>query len=446
MGKKQCERIKTPFLDPDITNVAQAKSNFMKHIMIGLVLVVTGLMVIISSEVGGLKAVSQPSPAASGELKADLATLVDGNNTFAIELYHQLDGEKGNIFFSPHSITSAIAMTAAGAKGETAAQMNNIIHVNLDQERLTRVFRELMANLEDSDTQKNRLTIANRLWSQKGLTLLDSFVKLTTEKYGTPIQQLDFEESPEAARITINNWIANQTEQKILNFLHQGIIDSLTRLVLTNAIYFQGIWSSPFDSTQTIPELFTLPGGKQVQVQMMHQQSGNIFGYAAIDGMQILEMCYVGEKLSLVVLLPDDVNGLGQLEEQMTLENLKKWLSSFSYDEQIAVSIPKFNVNTEFDLKKKLSQLGMSLAFTTAADFSGINGQKDLYISAAVHEAFVNVNENGTEAIASSAVIGSTRGGGNWKIFRVDHPFIFIIRDRESGTILFLGRLVNPLT
>jgi serine protease inhibitor len=392
-----------------------------------------------------------PQPPLERELVAqssDLSTLVDGNTAFACDLYHQLSASEGNLFFSPYSISNALAMTYAGAKGQTATEMAQVLHFQLESNRLHPAFAELIAALEPESASTYELAIANRLWGQQNYSFLPEFLNLTERYYGAPVQKVDFINATEDARLTINAWVEQQTQNKIQNLLPQGVLDPLTtKLVLTNAIYFKGTWLVPFDASKTQNQPFYLSSGEQIEVPTMHQME--YWNYAHLDGLQLLELPYEGETLSMVILLPEKIDGLAELEQQLTPEHLQTWLSSardfpMMYDGgPVSVWLPKFKLTSTFELKNTLSAMGMPQAFSDTSDFSGMNGQRDLEISEVIHKAFVDVNEQGTEAAAATAVVVATRGGN--QTFRVDRPFIFFIYDRDSSSVLFLGRVVNPL-
>jgi serine protease inhibitor len=427
-----------------------SRPNFLTYWIIGLAIAFAS-SIILNNKRGAALAVDQqlPQPPSETQLVAqssDLVTLVEGNTGFACDLYRQLSASEGNLFFSPYSISNALAMTYAGARGQTAAEMAQVLHFPLDPNHLHPVFAELIAALEPENTSTYELAIANRLWGQQNYGFLPEFINLTQRYYGAPLQEVDFINATENARLTINAWVEQQTHNKIQNLLPKNILDRLTRLVLTNAIYFKGTWLSPFDASETQNQPFYLSSGETIEVPTMHQME--YWNFANLDGLQLLELPYQGETLSMVILLPEQRDGLAQLEQQLTPENLQTWLSSAQelpmYDGgPVSVWLPKFQLTSEFELEDTLSAMGMPQAFSDTSDFSGMSGKTDLEISEVIHKAFVDVNEQGTEAAAATAVVAATRGGS--QMFRVDHPFVFLIYDRDSGSILFLGRVVNPL-
>ncbi len=384
--------------------------------------------------------------AAKGDLVAEPAPpdviVAQGNNAFAAALYARLREQEGNLFFSPFSISGALAMTHAGARGETEAQMAQVLHFRLDQARLHPAFASLMAALSaGAEKGGYELSIANALWGQKGYGFLAEFLKTTREHYGAGLREIDFGADPEGARKTINQWVEDQTRNRIKDLLLPPDITPLTTLVLTNAIYFKGEWAWKFDEKATRKAPFTLPSGEKVQVPMMLQS--RVFGYLEADDFQALEMPYAGGDLSVVVLLPREADGLPRLEELMTPENLAAWLGRLRQRE-VAVMLPRFSFTARFELQDVLREMGMKDAFSLPpADFSGMTGRKDLCISKVIHKAFVDVTEEGTEAAAATAVV-MKEGGARVLLFRADHPFLFLIRDAKTGCILFMGRLTNP--
>jgi serine protease inhibitor len=424
--------------------------NFLTYGIVGLAFALTS-SIALNNTGGTVLAMEQefPKPFVETQLadgSSDLATIVEGNTEFCLDLYRQLSTSEGNLFFSPYSISNALAMTYAGARGQTAAEIAQVFHFQLEPNRLHPAFAELIAALEPESASTYELAIANRLWGQKNYGFLPEFLNLTERYYSAPLQEVDFINATENARLTINAWVEQQTQNKIQDLLSQGILNPSTRLVLTNAIYFKGNWLVPFDASKTQNQPFYLSSGETIDVPMMHQME--YWNYAHLDGLQVLELPYEGETLSMVILLPEQIDGLVQLEQQLTPDHLQEWLSSaqefpMTMDgAPVSVWLPKFKLTSTFELKDILSAMGMPQAFTNA-DFSGMNGQRDLVISKVIHKAFVDVNEQGTEAAAATAVLMATRGGN--QTFRIDRPFIFLIRDRNSGSILFLGRVVNPL-
>ena len=380
--------------------------------------------------------------------ESDLEQLVEGNSTFAFDLYQALKGEEGNLFYSPYSISMALAMTYAGARGETEQQMAETLKFLLPQDELHPSFNSLDILLgqrgegaQGKDEEGFRLNIVNAIWGQKDYKFLDEFLDVLAENYGAGLRILDFINQTEESRVTINDWVSDQTEGRIKDLIPPGVISSLTRLVLTNAIYFNAAWEYPFDENATHDGPFYLLDGTEVTVPMMGQTES--FRYAEGDGYQAVELPYDGRELSMVILLPEE----GQFEtfEGSLDASLVDAIIGDLKSQEVALTMPKFEFESEFGLKDTLSAMGMPIAFTDAADFSGMTGGKDLQIAEVIHKAFVSVDEAGTEAAAATAVVMELTAMPEEPVeVTVDHPFIFLIRDIETGTILFVGRVVNP--
>ncbi len=400
---------------------------------------------------GKVLASEKPRETAPQVNDANYAALVSGNSDFAFKMYHQLSGDGGNLFFSPFSISEALAMTYAGAAGDTAQQMADALSFTLPASSLHPAFNRLAlelagrAELPDLEPdQQFRLNIANAIWGQEDFSFLPDFLDTLAQNYGAGLRLMDFLSDPEAARLTINDWVAEQTADKIKDLIPQGAIDSMTRLVLTNAIYFNASWANSFEESSTAPAPFYLEDGSQVEVQMMSQQED--FGYVLGDGYQAIELPYIGYQLSMLVIVPDE-GSLGEVDSALSNGFLDTLSGGLQYG-LVNLYLPKWKVESSFDLVGAMAALGMTDAFDPdLADFSGMDGQRDLYIGAIIHKAYVSVDEKGTEAAAATAVIMETTSAPMPQEpieFRVDHPFIFLIRDNVTGTILFIGRVVNP--
>jgi serpin B len=378
-------------------------------------------------------------------VKRNTQAVVAGNNTFALDFYGQLSSQSGNLFFSPYSISAALAMTYAGARGETEKQMAKVLRFDSDQSKFHPLFAQVINNLKTNKPKGYELNIANALWGQKGYGFLKPFLTLIQENYVAGLREVDFGTTTEEARQTINAWVEKETKDKIKELIKPNILNNLTRLVLTNAIYFKGNWDVQFDKEKTKDESFTLLAGEKVNVPLMGYKKMPHLKYTKGTGCQILEMPYVDKELSMVVFLPDKVDGINDLEKLLTADNLAQWLPKM-YEQEVAVSLPKFKLTCDFILNDQFIALGMPDAFDNSkADFSGMTGKKDLYISRVIHKAFVDVNEEGTEAAAATAVVMGLKGMPMPPpVFRADHPFIFMIRDMRSGSILFMGRVMDP--
>lgn len=374
----------------------------------------------------------------------DHGDLVAGNTAFALDLYQQLRTQEGNLFFSPYSISTALAMTYAGARGETEAQMAQALHFDLSQDALHPAFAALQGQLDA--VQANgvvQLSLANALWPHVDYPFLESFLNLVRLYYGVSLVTLDYRSDPEAARQAINAWAEAQTRGKIKDLIPAGVLNALTRLVLTNAIYFKGNWASQFDDALTVNAPFTVQADQQVAVPLMTQKL--TCGYGEFPELQVLELPYVGEALSMLVLLPRQVDGLASLEAQLTPGALAQWTARLRQSE-VLVYLPRFKVEAAFRLDDALKPLGMVDAFDMElANFAGMDGTDMLSISAVLHKAFVEVNEEGTEAAAATAVVMNLRAMPRPQpIFRADHPFLFLVRENSTGSVLFLGRVVDP--
>lgn len=385
------------------------------------------------------------SPGMAEASKPALPGLVEGNTAFACDLYAKLKDQPGNLFFSPYSISTALAMTYGGARGETEAQMAKTLRFPFGGETLHACFGELQGGLKgDRGKDGYELAVANRLFGQKGHRFLDPFLALNRDRYGAPLEALDFAKDTEGARKTINSWVEERTKDKIRELLKPGVLDADTRLVLTNAIYFKGDWASAFDKKATRDAIFhpTLDSGRKVQT--MSQTAD--FPYAETDLLQALELPYKGNALSMVVLLPRKEKEMAALEAGLSPDSLQKWIAALG-EQEVEVSLPRFKLEPDsIDLKKTLSDMGMPDAFNeTRADFSGTtNDPQGLHVSEVIHKAFIDVNEEGTEAAAATAVAMKPNGIPDIKTFRADRPFLFLIRDKRTGSILFMGRVTNP--
>ncbi|MEA3224751.1 MAG: serpin family protein [Planctomycetota bacterium] len=391
--------------------------------------------------------------------RTDKQIIAEGNNTFALELYAKLRRRKGNLFLSPYSISTALAMTYAGARNRTQSQMAEVLHFPTamsagtkppsstapDRQQFALEFGKIIKDLNNRGLEgKYELRVANALWGQEQYGFLDKFLAIAKTHYGGQFSEVDFVRAAEKARKTINAWVEKKTNNKIKDLIQKGVLNSMTRLVLTNAIYFKGNWAKQFEEERTKDAPFTLADGKKVDVAMMNQTAE--FGYMETETFQGLELPYVDDELSMIVLLPKKSTGLSELEKSLTLDNLSAWLANL-HKREVVVSIPKFKMTSQFSLAQVLKSMGMKDAFSAGADFSGINGQRNLFISAVIHKAYVDVNEEGTEAAAATAVtmkLTSIAPAPRIPIFRADHPFLFLIRDNNSDSILFIGRLMNP--
>lgn len=381
-------------------------------------------------------------PAFSAAPAPDRAAMVDGNTRLACDLYEKLRlGNEGrNLFFSPFSISTALAMTYSGAAGETESQMAAALHFTLPEQQLHPAFSALLDDLRSSEEYE--LAIANRLWGQKGYPFRKEFLAGIEARYRGGFEEVDYRNDADEARGIINRWVEAETRGKIRDLLQKPDIRPLTRLALTNAIYFKGKWGARFDPRNTVSGQFALQDGTAVPVPLMTQKG--TFPYLRGKDFEMLELPYAGGRLSMLVLLPNRGVTLGRVEAQLSPERLRSWRSGME-ETDVRLFLPRFRTAARFELNAPLHSLGMKDAFDEdRADFSGIMGKKDLYVSKVIHKAFVDVNEEGTEAAAATAVVLSTKSIGMEVRFRADRPFVFAIVDRESESVLFLGRLMNP--
>jgi serine protease inhibitor len=381
---------------------------------------------------------------------AQMESLVAGNSAFAFDLYQALRENKGNLFYSPYSISLALAMTYAGARVETARQMAETLHFLLTPKHLHPAFNGLDLalaqrgkNARGKDGEGFRLNIVNALWGQDGHDFLAEFLDTLAENYGAGLYLLDFAGEPEASRLAINDWVSTQTEERITDLIPQGAIDPLTRLVLTNAIYFNAAWNFPFKEYLTADGPFHLPGGAEITVPMMQQT--NSFSYGEGADYQALELPYDGRELSMLILLPAE-GAFSAFEQSLTAGRVAAIIQDLKR-RRVALTMPRYKFESAFQLSATLAAMGMPLAFSDSADFSGMDGGHTLFISDVIHKAFVAVDEAGTEAAAATAVIMVARAAfieDEPIPVTLDRPFIFLIRDMASGSILFLGRVLDP--
>jgi serpin B len=379
---------------------------------------------------------------------SQLAALVSGNSTFAFNLYQQLTkGNNGNIFYSPYSISTALAMTYAGANGDTATQMAKALNFTLPQAQLHPAFNDLALQLASrgqgasgTNGKSFALNIANALWCEKTFNFLPDFLNTLGQNYGAGVNLLDFVNSPELSRVTINNWVSNETNDKINNLIPAGAITPQTRLVLTNAIYFDAAWQNPFSPNKTQSGTFNLLDGSTVSVPMMNNEAS--YGYTQGSGYQAVELTYSGNQVAMDIIMPDAGN-FTKFESGMTADSISGIINSMQ-TKSTNLTMPKFSFDSSFSLNAALSALGMPVAFSDQADFSGMTGNKDLTIADVVHKAYVAVDEQGTEAAAATGVVMSAMAIMNQNNVTIDQPFIFVIRDMQTGAILFVGRVMNP--
>jgi serpin B len=391
-------------------------------------------------------------------LRADLARAAAGDpaaavrvvNTLGTDLYGWLTRDDGNIVISPASVAVALAMTREGARSTTATEMDAVLHVD-DPDGLASSMNGLTSALDSrsgtfptgADPKAAvQLSIANSLWGQQGLAFEQPFLDVLASEYGAGMRVVDYESDPEQARVDINAWVSGETEERIPELIAEGVITQDTRLTLVNAVYLLADWSLPFTADATADGPFTLADGSTVTVPFMSQQE--TFPYAEGDGWQAVQLPYAGDQLAMLVLVPES-GGLGVLEDALASGFVDEAVAALG-DRLVALSLPKWDTESKLQLRAALSELGMPTAFTDAADFSGMTADAELSIQDVVHQANITVDEKGTEAAAATGVVvGVTSAPVDEPVaVTVDRPFVFALRDVETGAILFLGRVVDP--
>ncbi|XP_029934729.1 leukocyte elastase inhibitor-like isoform X2 [Myripristis murdjan] len=374
--------------------------------------------------------------------------LSEANTAFCLALFKQLDEDKksSNVFYSPLSISSALAMVMLGARANTATQMSECLKA---QDDVHVKFSKLMKELNKAGAPYS-LSLANRLYGDQSYQFVEGFLADTKKHYDAELESVDFKTSAETARININNWVEKQTQDKIKDLLAPGVVDSMTRLVLVNAIYFKGNWDRKFDADLTKDAQFKLNKNENKPVKMMYQKAKFPLTYIPEVNCQILELPYKGKDLSMLIFLPnemeDDTTGLEKLEKELTYEKFVEWTQPDMMDTmEVQVGLPRFKMEESYDLKDILTRMGMGDAFDVGmSDFSGMSPANDLVLSQVVHKAFVEVNEEGTEAAAATAAIMMMRCARMPDQFIADHPFLFFIRHKPSMSVLFAGRFCSP--
>jgi serpin B len=406
-------------------------------------LILTSLGACSTQETADITAADTPRVTDPDATESDLRELASGNSAFAFDLYRALADNSGNIFFSPYSISAALAMTYAGAETVTEEEMADVLNFTLPGNLLNSSFNLLDLNLttlSEADTTFS-LNIINTLWGQEGHSFLPEFLEVLAASYGAGISYLDFSEDPDQCRETINAWVLEQTSGRITDLLPSEVLTTATKLVLTNAIYFKAQWFNQFDEAGTYSWPFVLLSGEEVEVQMMTQTEH--FRSTAGDGYRAVELPYSNRRISMLVIVPDE-DRFSEIEERMGNELIDEINCSLR-DGNLYLIMPRFETVSTFRLQDVLSAMGMPSAFGMSADFSGMDGTRTLYISSVIHKAFITVDEKGTEAAAATAVVMEKMNGDSAADFFIDRPFIYIIRDNQTGTVLFAGRILNPL-
>ncbi|CAE6485560.1 MAG TPA: serpin family protein [Candidatus Nitrosotenuis sp.] len=374
---------------------------------------------------------------------ASASEIIDSNNRFALKFYSEIvkDSDE-NIFFSPWSVATAFAIAYEGARGDTAQEIRTVFEFPQDDTLRRSLFQAIQNDL-NADSSDYSLNTANALWVKEDYEIKQGYIDTAKSYYGSQVDNVDFVSNDGVNKI--NEWVSSKTQGKIKRLLEIDSTDALTRLIITNAIYFQGEWEYQFNPSFTQQRDFYISKNQAVKVPMMELEwkDWKMLNYAENELLEILELPYKGGKISMLILLPKDIDGIRTLEENLTTEKLFQWKENLS-ETTIAVFLPKFTAQTEYDLNDRLQQMGMTIPFDEfRADFSGINEVEPLYIGKAVHKAFVDVNEVGTEAAAATGIEARLQSGPP-AVFKADHPFIFLIQDNETGQILFMGRVVDP--
>jgi serine protease inhibitor len=399
------------------------------------------IIILLLSLITGVSAVERKG---SVVLEPDQSAINSGNNQFAIDLYRALRGRPGNVTISPASISNALALTYEGARGTTAEEMARTLHFPSERGQMRLAFHNLLARINgDGSPRPYQLNAANSLWGQSGDSFLPDYLRVASDIYGADLKSVDFRGDASLACRTINSWVDSKTNHLITQLLSPTDVNSNTSLVLVNTLYFKGTWQQPFLKAATSPADFQIAPGKTVSAPFMRQTHSH--GYVETADEQILELPYFGGDYAMLVVLPRSVDGLARLEESLTPARIDTWVGKLAR-RKLAVEIPKLKLSSKVDLSKDLASLGMPTAFSSTADFSGIDGKRDLFISAVVHQAVVNVDEEGTEAAAATGVVMKRLAVKQEPIpsFRADHPFLYLIRDIKTGSVLFLGRVVDP--
>jgi len=363
-------------------------------------------------------------------------------NIFAFKTYSILSNESGNLFFSPFSVHATLSMIVEGANGNTREEMDNVLALSTDSSTRQQGYKKLLNNLNAKNSNYN-LSIANAIWIEKTYSVKPEFSSVLSTFYDTTAFKADFARYPDAERVNINRWVEGKTNNKILNLIPEGNVDSLTRLVIADAIYFKGKWSQIFEKQYTQDAPFFVSSSRNVTVPLMYQSAW--MGYYSDNELKALEMDYEGYNLSMLILLPDSNHSLSEVESELSSDQINS-IRSHIVNNEVHIWIPRFGITRFEKMRDLLMELGMTSAFdSSTADFTGINSTKELFISDVFHKTFINVNEFGTEAAAATAVIAPSAVPPSYvKEFRADHPFLFFIIDKQSGVILFMGRMVDP--
>jgi serpin B len=374
-----------------------------------------------------------------GSLTIDAQTIVEGNTQFAFDLLAQLKDQKNNVFFSPYSISTALFMTASGARGNTEKQMLKVLHQPQNSLAYHKSFGALITK---AGAKKNvELSIVNSIWPQKGYHFKPEYLSLLKTAYKSQVTECDFVKDPNGEALKINKWVADKTKNKITDIIEPGVLDASTRLVLANAIYFYGEWKTTFDSSKTIEAPFYRKAEEIPNVRFMNALFA--MEYAHNDMFKMISIPYKNNEVSMLIFLPNEPDSFSTALNSLDIRQYSA-LSKQLVPQKIDLFLPKFKIETEYMLQDLLPDMGMVDAFSGEANFSGMTSDKSLLISKVIHSAFIDVNEKGTEAAAATVVVVSRNGGNHTITIKLDHPFIFMIKDNATEQLLFMGIMNNP--
>ena len=385
----------------------------------------------------------KPDPRIYDNADGDVGIMARDHADFGFDLMRQVraDGDDGNLIFSPMSISAAFAMTELGARTDTQTQMRDTLNITLDEDVYHPLFGGLMQDLGGEHYRDYELAIANKLFAQQDFTFEQPFLDQCADDYAAPVEQLDFETDPDAAREHINDWVLDNTRDKIEDLLPPGSIGSDTRLVLVNAIAFLADWKTTFKKSKTEDRTFRLEDGSTVMVPTMSGLVDARMGYDEDDGSITLQLPYAGDELSFVVIMPQDPAGLADLEASLTAESVDQRLAATWQSDELDVTLPSFELEYDTTLKGALEAMGMEIAFAEGADFTGMT-PVPVHVDEAYHQAYIRVDEAGTEAAAATAVVAVEDSAPSGAY--IDGPFVYLIRDDLTGSVLFLGRVTDP--
>jgi len=377
--------------------------------------------------------------------KYTIESLAESNNLFALDLFKQIRSDSENLIFSPYSIGTVLAMIYTGSGGKTAEEMSEVLYFP-PPELLDPVESGVRESMKEADTMKGTdFRLANAIWAQENFSFLPDYLDRVQKYYDAPLSLMDFVETSnrEESRKKINHWVEEKTNMRIQDLIQPGILDASTRMVLTNAIYFNGGWMFPFDKSATSPSLFHISKQESINADFMHQTRS--YPYYEDEEIQAIGLPYKNNRMSLMVLLPKSIEGWRMISQVINHERMKLVISGMETRE-VQLALPKFRSELQINLKQELTSMGMGTAFSKDADLSGMTGEKNLYIDEVIHKAFIEVSETGTEAAAASAAIIGLKSSlrDDPVRFNANHPFIYFLIDRQTGCIIFTGRLVKP--